>query len=222
MSHLANRPCPALEMRLSPTCSYTSWLTISRLREQHSCVFEVGKTNQLFKNYVSPAQRSARKDLQGRGSWGMAACLRGFWVTSSPWGLKVSFSPTDFEINFDQKNLQKQAGLAGWLVNQSPWGSDINGTFTCKYSKSQARWSMILWPPKQNDDPNRTNLPDPERPPCSLWLLRVWPVRHHNFGKIPPEPSFEKEKIKSHIGPHGAIENQDFRKSQSKMLFLVR
>ena len=153
--------------------------------------------NQLFKNYVSPAQRSARKDLQGRGSWGMAACLRGFWVTSSPSGMKVSFSPTDFEINFDQKNLQKQAGLAGWLVNQSPWGSDINGTFTCKYSKSQARWSMILWPPKQNDDPNRTNLPDPERPPCSLWLLRVWPVRHHNFGKIPPEPSFEKEKSKA-------------------------
>ena len=47
--------------------------------------------NQLFKNYASPAQRSARKDLQGRGSWGMAACLRGFWVTSSPSGLKVSF-----------------------------------------------------------------------------------------------------------------------------------
>ena len=120
------------------------------------------------------------------------------------------------------KNLQKQAGLAGWLVNQSPWGSDINGTFTCKYSKSQARWSMILWPPKQNDDPNRTNLPDPERPPCSLWLLRVWLVRHHNFGKIPPEPSFDKEKIISHISPQSAIENQDFRKSQSKMLFLVR
>ena len=37
--------------------------------------------NQLFKNYASPAQRSARKDLQGRGSWGMAACLRGFWVS---------------------------------------------------------------------------------------------------------------------------------------------
>ena len=27
-------------------------------------------------------------------------------------------------------HLQKQAGVAGWLVNQSPWGSDIKGTFT--------------------------------------------------------------------------------------------
>ena len=45
----------------------------------------------IFNFSVAPAQRSARKDPQGRGSWGMTACLRGFWVTSSPSGLKVSF-----------------------------------------------------------------------------------------------------------------------------------
>ena len=45
----------------------------------------------IFNFSVAPAQRSARKDLQGRGSWGMAACLWSFWVTSSPSGLKESF-----------------------------------------------------------------------------------------------------------------------------------
>ena len=34
------------------------------------------------------------------------------------------------DISNLKAHLQKQAGVAGWLVNQSPWGSDIKGTFT--------------------------------------------------------------------------------------------
>ena len=65
--------------------------------------------------YFPPAQICAHRGLQGRDSCGKML------------GVTLIHFPCSKE---SKRHLQKQAGFAGWLVNQSPWGSDSKGTFT--------------------------------------------------------------------------------------------
>ena len=80
--------------------------------------------------YFPPGQIYAHRGLRGRDSWRRTwdwlRIVIG-WIRSPEY---CHPSIVIWVLSVLAVYLQKHAGVAGWLVNQSPWGSDSKGTFT--------------------------------------------------------------------------------------------